>query len=496
MPEALLQFHFLRPWGLLIVLAGALLPFGWRWLGHRRDAASQLIAPHLLPHLTLHAGTRQRLRPVHGLSALLVITGLAVSGPAWEKTLPAALDDQTRLTVILDLSESMGPSQGNNTLALGQARVQALSHRQPGWHIGLIAYGHSAHRVLPESRDSDLLALYLNSLEAGMIPGSGRHLAAALALATPQPAALQPPRTVIVVTDRLAPLAPELPATDSQVLVLAPGAALATTTAASVLDSLAAEAKPMGSLEDDVRWLERQVHTHVSRHQTLDETLKWRDGGYWLVWPALLLGLLSIRRGWRLQYSLIPLVLTLAPAPPVSADAWTDAFLTPDQQGRLAFEAGRYSEAQQQFQDPYLRGLAAYRAADFSAAVAQFRQLDSPEAWFYLGNCLARQLEFSKARVAYKTALDKRSPWPAAEANLALVTRLGEALDQQRQASPDIGADDFRFDSTNDNGVATELMERPAMTGSLWLDNLNTSASTFLRRKFVAEQQASAGEQP
>ena len=49
-----------------------------------------------------------------------------------------------------------------------------------------------------------------------------------------------------------------------------------------------------------------------------------------------------------------------------SADWW----LTPDQQGRRAFEGGDYGAAAKNFEDSEWKGVAAYRAGDYEAAVA------------------------------------------------------------------------------------------------------------------------------
>lgn len=497
MVETLALFHFLRPWGLLITLAGLALPPTWHLLNRRRDAMSRMIAPHLLPHLVLSGDNRARFRPIHGFSLLLIIIGLSVAGPTWDRAIPPFADDQTRVTIILDLSESMAEEQ---TLALAQSRVQALMDRRPAWHMALIGYAHSAHRVLPHTRDSQLFSLYLNSLEAGMIPGQGRNLGEALDLTEANSTQGAGPQTVILMSDNLA-LAQLAPSTREdqdgpKLLALLPEEALSSDAARSVLSTLSADAHAFTTPEADVRWLESQVQSHFQRQQSLDDTLKWRDYGYWLVWPALLLALASIRKGWHLQWCLVALAILIAPSPPASAGALSDAFLTPNQQGRLAFESGDYAKAAQLFRDPYLRGLSAYHATDFRTAVENFRQLDTARSWFYLGNSYTRQLELGKAKVAFQTALEKDPGLGAARANLALVERLSEDLDNGRTQAPDIGADDIRFDEKPSEGITTRIEGQQAITEMVWLKNLRTSATDFLKRKFAAEQHNRMREQP
>lgn len=502
MIETLSHFHFLRPWGLLFVIAGITLVPVWAWLGKRRDAVARMIAPHLLPHLSLPSDRHARFRPVHGVALLLVLAGSALSGPTWQRTLPPFADEQTRVTVIIDLSSSM---DNKGTLAIAQDRIQTLADRHPGWYVGLISYGRTAHQVVPASRDRDLLALYLNSLEAGMIPGQGRNLAAALEMASETSGGQSAPQTLLLFTDRLSGLSapPDSFNSRENLLVLAPPAAL-TDGSESGFRDLGANVRGFATSDEDLVWLEGQIQSHFNRQQSLDDSLKWRDMGYWLVWPALLVSLSTFRRGWRLggglasflPWALAPLVLLATPGTPASAGELEDAFMTRDQQGRLAFESGDYAKAARTFNNPYLRGLSAYRAADYTAAIGSFRKLDTAKAWFYLGNSYARTVELEKAIIAYETALAKNPELASAKANLALVRQLASEVNEERAQAPDIGADEVSFDNDSGQGARTELQSQQSITADIWLQNLNTSATDFLKRKFAGEQRRLLGEQP
>ena len=47
----------------------------------------------------------------------------------------------------------------------------------------------------------------------------------------------------------------------------------------------------------DVGRIQRQVQSHLQRVRQEDETARWKDQGYWLVFPVALLGLLWFRKG-------------------------------------------------------------------------------------------------------------------------------------------------------------------------------------------------------
>lgn len=494
MMEALNEFHFLRPWALLITLFGLMLIPLWQRLCRHRDALQRMIAPHLLRHLKISAGAQQRWLPIHGTSLLLILGGLAVAGPSWDRALPPFAEEKTRVTLLIDLSPSMGT--GSNTLALAQEHIQTLAQQNPGWHLSLIGYGPSAHLILPPTRDRELLSLYLNSLEAGLIPGSGRNLEAALALAQSSLQQASDAQALILITDDLGNTQLGEPATPAgSILVLAPETTLNTAAAELRIEQLGAHSRTFSTRESDVRWLENQVEAHFTRLNNRDDELEWRDLGYWLVWPALLLSLVSVRKGWQVQWCWLPLALFLSAPPQAEAGTLADAFLTPDQQGRIAFESGRYSEAAEQFQSLYLRGVSAYRAADYALAIEHFSQLETAEAWFYLGNRYARQLELHKAVTAYETALQKQPDFPAARQNLALIEPLARQLDAEREGAPEMEADALRFDKRADQGTPAEIQRSTRMNDAVWLENLNTSATEFLRRRFAAEQAAGAAHE-
>lgn len=122
---------------------------------------------------------------------------------------------------------------------------------------------------------------------------------------------------------------------------------------------------------------------------------------------------MALRRGWRVSWSACLLVAGIWTAPqPVQAGAWADAFLTPDQQGRWAFDHGDYAAAAAHFADPYWKGRAAYEAGDYAAALTAFSALDTPQAHFYVGNCQTRLRQYDAALAAYDKALALRPGGP------------------------------------------------------------------------------------
>jgi Ca-activated chloride channel family protein len=59
------DFHFLRPWWLLAVLAAGLLVWLMRRQSDMRSRWKHLIAPNLLDHLLVDRGQARTFRPVY-----------------------------------------------------------------------------------------------------------------------------------------------------------------------------------------------------------------------------------------------------------------------------------------------------------------------------------------------------------------------------------------------------------------------------------------------
>ena len=508
------DLHFLRPLWLLLVIPGALLPLLW----HRRhDLQRRLrgnIAPHLLPHLLVTPEDSRRLRPMHLLSVLLVLGAVAAAGPTWEQDRPEFLQNRAPLIIALDLSPSMNAGDlPPSRLEAAKHKLQKLLQRRQGARSGLIAYAGSAHLVLPATDDPALLDSFIQALSSDLIQRPGKDVLGVIQQAQRLLQAEHSPGSLLLISDgadtsQLAAVTRQLQGSPLQVLILAAGSTdggiirdadgqphtdsdgrpqLGRFDAAALKQLAAASAAPLGSLtlnDDDLDWIELHAQQHFSAASDPEQHLQWKDAGYWLCWPLLLLAWLGVRRGWSLNW-LGALVLGLSlHSPSAQANALTDAFFTADQQGRWAFEHGHYPAAAALFADPYWKGIAAYRAADFDLALASFARLDSAAAYFYLGNIHVRRFKFDQAIAAYRQALQLQPQFPQASANLALAIALKKDTESAEQNAPEVKPDAVKFDKPAGKGQSKALQTQQAASDELWLQNLSTSPAGFLRRKF------------
>ncbi|MGA9701821.1 VWA domain-containing protein [Pseudomonas sp.] len=481
------EFHFLRPAWLLLTIAGVLLPLIWQ---RSRDLQRRLrwnIAPHLLPHLLLTPTDHHRLRPVHLTSALLVLGAVAVAGPTWEQDRPDFLENRAPLIIALDLSTSMDTADVPPTrLTAAKHTLHDLVQRRQGARTALLVYAGSAHLVLPPTDDPALLDTFIQALGTDLISKPGKDVAAVIDQA--KHLLEQSPGTLLLVTDgadtaQLPSLKQHLADSPLQVLVLALGSSPTLKALASAIDA------PLGSLtlnDDDLDWIELHAQAHFQNADEQQRLLQWKDAGYWLCWPLLLLALFSVRRGWSLNWTAMLLLSVLLQPTPAEANP----FLTPDQQGRWAFEHHRFPQAAALFVDPYWKGIAAYNAADYDLAQATFGTLDTAQAAFYLGNIQVRRFKFDAAISAYQHALQLQPVFPEASANLALAIALKKDTENASDNTPEVKPDEVKFDKAPGKGKSKAIQTEQANNDALWLQNLTTSPANFLRRKFSLQDQA------
>jgi Ca-activated chloride channel family protein len=518
------DFHFLRPeWLLVLLPAAALL-----WIVSRgEDAGARwrgVIAPHLLEHLVVGRREAWRLRPVHLTVGLLALGAVAAAGPTWERERPPFVEDNAPLAIAIDLSRTMDAIDVAPTrLERAKLKVRDLVAGRPGARTAIFAYAGSAHMVLPLTDDPALIRTYVDSLGTDLMPVPGKDTVKALAAVEAGLAHEDVPGTILLLTDGVEPRAFDAFRRHqgrNEIMVLgigtAEGGPVKTGEATFLTDAagrrvvarldveglrkLRSDAGiPVATVtldDGDVRWIERRVQTHLRQRQAETEA-RWRDFGWYLTIPMALLGALWFRRGWTVRWALLLAALTLTgPGRAEAADwRWLDPWLTPDQQGRLAWERGDYQSAADRFADPMWKGVALYRAGRYAEAVDAFARVDSAESYYNGGNALARLGKLEPAAASYRQALERRPDWAEAKANLAVVQSLiarAKKKDEEREEGPSQKPDEIKFDDKTGKGKKGRV-DIGKQTAEMWMRNIQTTPAELLRRKFAIQARQESG---
>lgn len=522
--EALAEFHFLRPWWLLVLLAAIWLPWAVRRRGDIRRRWRGVIAPHLLNALVVGETRKRALRPVHLSALLLALGAIALAGPTWERERPPFPSDKAPLVIAVDLSPTMDAIDVTPTrLERAKLKIKALLARRDGGRTAIYAYAGSTHLVLPLTDDPTLLQTFADALQTRIMPVPGKDTVLAVRTIDAALKKETVPGTILLLTDGVEPAAVEplhayARSAPTQVVVLAigtvdggplrgrdgtaPGLDSATLHALRAADIDVATLTPDG--DADVAWVQRHVRQHVEQAASPD-TVRWHDVGWPLTIPIALLALLWFRKGWTIRWivGIGAAMVLAAPQADLRAQstaaprAWrmADLWLTHDQQGRRAFEQGKFAEAATQFDDPMWRGVSWYRAGKFAEAAREFEHISSPDGHFNLGNALAKQGKYQDAIPQYRLVLQQRPGWAPAQRNLALMQELIERQKQNEkhdEEAPDVKPDQIQYDASApppppggdkmQQGLAQQNAE-------MWMRAIQTSPTELLARKFALQRQ-------
>ena len=526
--------HFLRPLWLLGLLPALLVLLLVRWRDDPTRRWRGIIDAHLLEALRVKPVGRKLLRPVDLIVLVLVMGCLGAAGPAWEREAAPFSEDKAPLVIALDLSESMLAIDVPPTrLDRAKEKIRDILARRAGARTGLIVYAGSAHVVIPPTTDAAAFETFLAALDPSIMPVAGKAAGVALAKAQEMLDRDETPGSILFLTDGIpakerAAFRTHASTRKEALLVLGvgtseggpirKGAGFVTDSGGrritarldkEGLEALASEAGAFVATTTvdahDTDRIQSRIESHLAEVRDLDAGERWKDEGYWLTLPMLVLAALWFRRGWTVRWlGIVLLGIGLAVPPPAEAQqgsaGWrlAELWLTRDQQGRLAFERGDFKEAAQRFEDPMWRGVAAYRAGDWDAAVDAFASLETADALYNLGNAHARRGDLVLAVKAYGQALERRPGWREATENRDRIAALIPAPkvagrdDETARWEPNEPADEIRFDDKGKLGKQGKLELSDRQMSEIWLRGLTTSPGAFLREKFRA-QNASRG---
>ena len=299
MIDALGQFHFIRPFALL--LAPLAIALWWLWQrqtdplrGWRQQMDPDLLSALVTGRTSSHAG------PKRWILASWLIAVIAIAGPTWQLEPSPFADDATPLMILLKADISMdSPDPAPSRIERARLKISDLAEERKGQPLGLIAYAGSAHLVLPPTRDTATVASMAAEISPEIMPRSGDRLDLALLKAGETLA--ETGGTILVLADSIdgdsAELSKAARSVGLEVNVLAISAS-----DSSDFESLQAAAKAFGAKvqkltvdDSDVQAVVRRAaSTPVARKGA--EGDRWQEAGWFLVPIIALISAFSFRR--------------------------------------------------------------------------------------------------------------------------------------------------------------------------------------------------------
>jgi len=493
------ELHFMRPLWLLVLLGIAPV---WFWVRRRAtrsgpDLAG--IAPHLRDTLTVGAGRKRHLLPIDGVALVLVMATVGAAGPTWSRQPDPFVAQTVPLVVVLKVTPSMTANDVAPTrLDRAKQKITDLLALRAGARTALVAYAGTAHSVVPMTNDPTVMQPYLEGLAPQVMPQEGADLVAALDRARAILSSAETAGAILLVLDTLNPAdANLLASSEDQNIAYGILAMLPDGAGDPGVDAVDAAKLRVTPDDTDIRTLDRALNADYRRALNETGTQPWDDRGWLLAFPAAFLALIWFRRGWTMRWSfwLLAAGLSLGVAEPARAGV-ADWFLTPDQQGQIAFNNKNYKKAAELFVDPMWKGRALYKDGQYEEAARTFDRLDTAQAAFAKGMAHMRSRGYRDGIAAFEETLKRDPHYPMAAANLETAREILDYIETTREQSDTgedsgIGADDVVFDNEAARGTDTEMEAatdaEALLTADQWMSLVDTRTGDFLRQRFAIE---------
>jgi Ca-activated chloride channel family protein len=461
------QLHFAHPLWLWAAIA---IPFAWTAFflfdstGPSHHKLEKFIDSHLLPHLLLNqAGKKSSFWKTLLLWSLAwgCLT-LSLAGPRWDFREVETFSRDQSLVVILDLSKSMNAADVRpSRLVRAKQKIEDLINLSQGVKMGLIAFAADPHMITPLTEDKETIRHLLPSLETDLVYVQGSRLSPALEMAAAM-MEMEPGnnKALLVISDggfedgsaittakKIGEKGIAIHAmgvgTSEGAPLKDPNGHVIQKNGGPLLSKLEKEKLSAVSKAGTGRYLEtyeeaaiindleRRADGEIARGK---KNRLWEEHFYLLLLPVLPIFLWWFRRGYLFAGIIIFSISTFS----LEAGMGDDYFKNSEELGKQALDEGNYTKAMESFQDPYRKGVAAYRAGSYGDAETFFRQSHREEvasqAAYNVGNALVKQEKMKEAIAAYEEVLKKWPDHTKAKENLELVKKM---LEQQQQNSSD-----------------------------------------------------------
>lgn len=410
------NFHFLRPWWLLLLIV-PLLWFGKFFKsGKSQSSWEKVIDKRLLGYLLVKGSSGQR-KIMAWLALLGIMSGIiAAAGPSWEKMEVPLLQAENPLMIALNLSSDMkGVDVTPNRLERAKYKIKDLLNMVSGVQTGLLVYSAEPFVVSPFSDDGQIIANLLPAINYDIMPINGDRPDRAIALATEKfvSSGFQKGEILLIAADAGQGF--------DQALQEAKKAKLKglriNVLGVSKQDSekLKMIAENGGGKYIKITGNDSDIKVLTSGLEKNETNLKegknwqsvWLDYGYYLLLLPMICCLYFFRKGILVIGFLL-----------ISHNAQASFWLNDNQDGLVAFNKQDFATAAAKFDDNNWKAASYYRQGDFENAYKEYAKSSDVTALYNQGNALAKGGKIEDAIAKYEEVIKAQPEHEDAKFNL------------------------------------------------------------------------------
>lgn len=432
MEQFFTNFHFLRPWWLLLLFLP--LFFYWRYFRSIRSKSSweNVCDKKLLNFLLIKGSSGQR-RMLGWLSLIAFCsTIIAIAGPTWKKLEAPMMSPENPVMILLNLSSEMKKAPpAPSRLERAKYKITDLLNGLKTAQTGLIVYTNEPFLITPITDDADIIENLLPAVNFDIMPSNGDRLDRAISFAVEklQNGGYLNGNIVIFTSDVGERLDLALEAAKN---------AAANKYRVSIIEANQDKNEKLKLIsrygngiyetlspgEQDIDALADFINKNISElKQSENMQSMWLDSGYYLSLIPLLCCLYFFRRG-------IFVILLLFGFAGNARAGW---FLNNNQEGLQAFNSGDFKQAEQKFEDKDWKAAAQYRLGDYQTAAQNYAGKKDITSQYNLGNALAKSGKIEEAIKKYEDVLKEAPDHEDAKFNLEYLKKQQQQQQNQQQ---------------------------------------------------------------
>ncbi len=444
MNEFINNFHFLRPWLLLLLLIPLLLYGRYYKMSNVQSSWQKVIDKRLLAYLLVKCSAQKRKLYVMGSFLAMVIAIIAASGPSFQKIEVPAFEIQNPLIIALNMSSDMKETDiAPNRLSRAKYKIDDLLNLLKGMQAGLMVYSSEPFVISPLTDDMKILQNLLPAINYDIMPANGDRLDRAIKLGVERiKASGFNNGNMIIFTpdvgqkfDLAISEAKSALAQNVKINIIG--------VASKVNEKLEMVASAGGGDYWNIQNDDNMLLSFADKMQLENSAMEkgknlrsiWLDAGWYLLIVPLVYCLMLFRKGILVIGFLF-----------VCSNAYAGFLYSANQEAFKAYKNGDYATAVEKFENENWQASSYYKLGDYQKSYELFAKDNSVTGLYNQGNALAKGGKIADAIKKYEEVLKINPNHEDAKFNLEY---LKKQQNQQQQAKSNQNNQDNKDNQDN-----------------------------------------------